>query len=188
MKQTRRSGTVAGSIRIIGGKWRRRRIAVPASLDIRPTPDRVRETLFNWLGPWLPGAQCLDLFAGTGALAFEALSRGAGHAVLVERDAAAAAALEALRATLDAAVEIVRGDALTCLDNLASASFDIAFVDPPYALEVDELLAELPRIMKPGGCVYLERSRDRNWPTPGGYEWQKIAKAGAVSFGLATLA
>jgi 16S rRNA (guanine966-N2)-methyltransferase len=90
MAGQKRKGTQPGFVRIIGGTWRRRRIALPRDVALRPTPDRVRETLFNWLAPVLPGAECLDLYAGTGVLGFEALSRGAGRAVLVERDRQAA--------------------------------------------------------------------------------------------------
>ena len=109
-------GTRPGRVRIIGGTWRGRRIEVPSGTDLRPTPDRVRETLFNWLGQTLDGAICLDLYAGSGVLGFEAASRGAARVVLVERDRAALAMLHATRSALDAPqVEIVPSDALRYL-------------------------------------------------------------------------
>jgi 16S rRNA (guanine966-N2)-methyltransferase len=175
----------SGSVRIIGGRWRRRRITVPAGVDLRPSPDRVRETLFNWLGPRLPGAECLDLFAGTGVLAFEALSRGAGSAVLVERDARAAAALASLRDELGADARVVAGEAAAFLEHPTGGPFDLAFVDPPYALGVDAVLAALPAVLKPGAFVYLERARSAAWPALPGYLWTRRSEAGAVAFGLA---
>jgi len=187
LKASRRKEPVPGYVRIIGGEWRRRRIAVPATADVRPTPDRVRETLFNWLAPWLPGAHCLDLFAGTGVLAFEALSRGAESAVLIENDQAAVAALESVGRELGATAEILRVDALAFLQRSAPAVFDVVFVDPPYARPVDDLLAALPRVIRPGGRVYLERDRTGPWPEAEGFAWEKSGTAGAIRFGLATI-
>jgi len=178
---------MSGSIRIIGGDWRSRRIAVPASLGIRPTADRVRETLFNWLVPQLPGARCLDLYAGTGALAFEALSRGARQAVMVEKNRAVVKALESAREQLGATAEILHGDALQRLQTLPAGSFDIVFVDPPYAHPVTDLLAAVPRVLKAGGRIYLERDRSDAWPEAGPLVWLRNSTAGAVRFGLATL-
>ncbi len=183
-RPTRKTGET-GFVRIIGGDWRRRRIPVPPGADIRPTPDRVRETLFNWLAPVLPGAVCLDVCAGTGVLAFEALSRGAGRAVLVEQNLRAAAALEQAAAALGAAAAVVRADAGVFVDRADARAFDIVFVDPPYGADVDELLARLPRLLAPGARVYLERGRDAEWPAPAAYEWLRRSTAGAVAFGLA---
>jgi 16S rRNA (guanine966-N2)-methyltransferase len=126
-------GARARVLRIIGGTWRGRRLRFPAGALIRPTPDRVRETLFNWLGARVPGARCLDLFAGSGALGLEALSRGAAHVTFVERDAGAVRELRARLAewgARDALVE--RGDALAFLAQRAHP-FDIVFLDPPFA-------------------------------------------------------
>jgi len=185
-KSTPASGRQSpGSVRIIGGEWRRRRVEVPAGVDVRPTPDRVRETLFNWLAPVLPGASCLDLFAGTGALAFEALSRGAARAVLVERDRRAAAALESARAVLGANATIVNDDALAWLARSGHESFDIVFVDPPYADPVEQLWPLVPAVLAPGARVYLERERGDVWPEPPGLAWTRRGTAGAVAFGLA---
>src|SRR5580765_3370760 len=122
----------AGALRIVGGKYRSRMLRVPARPGLRPTPDRVRETLFNWLGQWLDGLACLDLFAGSGALGFEAASRGAARVVMVESDRAAFAALEATRERIGArAVELVQGDALRYLAQ-GGERFDVVFLDPPF--------------------------------------------------------
>ena len=174
-----------GAVRIIGGEWRRRRIAIPEGVDLRPTPDRVRETLFNWLAPVLPGARCLDLFAGTGVLGFEALSRGAASAVLVERDLRAAGAIETQREVFAANATVVAADARVWVRDSGVAPFDIVFVDPPYADAVDDLLAVLPRLLKPDSRVYLERERASPWPAAVGFEWLRRGSAGAVAFGLA---
>lgn len=132
---SRGSGASAtGSVRIVGGRWRGTRLPVPDAPGLRPTSDRARETLFNWLQPWLPGARVLDLFAGSGALGFESVSRGASQAVLVERDAALAGALEASVRRLDAAdsVQVVRADALELLRTPLFGPFDGVFCDPPF--------------------------------------------------------
>src|SRR6187455_3538465 len=121
-----------GVLRIIGGKYRSRQLRVPARPGLRPTPDRVRETLFNWLGQDLTGLACLDLFAGSGALGFEAASRGAARVVLVEKDRVALAELERSLAALGAAqVSIVAGDAHAFLKH-EQARFDVVFLDPPF--------------------------------------------------------
>jgi 16S rRNA (guanine966-N2)-methyltransferase len=125
---------VAGKVRIIGGRWRGTRLPVPDRPGLRPTADRVRETLFNWLQPVLPGARVLDLFAGSGALGLEAISRGAAQATLVEHDGELASGLRALTGRLEggAAVTVVHADALAWLHGQADATFDLAFVDPPF--------------------------------------------------------
>lgn len=123
---------MSNEVRIIAGQWRSRRIRFPAADELRPTPDRVRETLFNWLQGELEGAQCLDLYAGSGALGFEAASRGAGRVVQVDRDARACAALRRNCAALGATqVEVVHADAARFLTRAAHA-FDIVFLDPPF--------------------------------------------------------
>jgi 16S rRNA (guanine966-N2)-methyltransferase len=130
-------GPVSGSVRIIGGHWRGTKLPVADVAGLRPTLDRVRETLFNWLQPMLPGARVLDLFAGSGALGLEAVSRGAREAVLVERDPALAASLRQLAARLPDGdrVEVVCADALAWLRG-AHGAFDLAFVDPPFAADL----------------------------------------------------
>ena len=127
------SARAAGSVRIIGGEWRGTRLPVADRDGLRPTADRVRETLFNWLQPMLPGARVLDLFAGTGALGLEAVSRGAREAVLVERDPQLAEGLRQLAAKLPGGerVQVVCADALTWLQ-AARGGFDLVFLDPPF--------------------------------------------------------
>ncbi|WP_018077053.1 16S rRNA (guanine(966)-N(2))-methyltransferase RsmD [Thiobacillus denitrificans] len=146
-------------VRIIGGQYRRRLLDFPDSTGLRPTPDRVRETLFNWLGQDLPGWICLDLFAGSGALGFEAVSRGAERVVMIERDSRAIGALEKNRATLGASqVDILRADALAWLAN-SRETFDLIFVDPPFDSGLaGAALAELARHLKPGGQAYIEQA------------------------------
>ncbi len=151
------SSAATTSVRIIGGAWRGRRLPVTMAEGLRPTPDRVRETLFNWLAPRIEGARCLDLFAGTGALGLEALSRGAAHVQFVERDRQAIASLRAALDTLDAAARatLVQGDALAL--TLATPAPDVVFIDPPFAAELhgpalDRVLAALPGHAQ----IYLE--------------------------------
>lgn len=145
----------------------------------------MRETLFNWLDPWLPGAGCLDLFAGTGVLGFEALSRGARRAVFVERDARAAAALESLCDELEADATVVAGSAERFLQTPTGGPFDVVFVDPPYAASVTGVFAALPAVLAPGAFVCLERELSAAWPEVEGFDWLRRSAAGAVAFGLA---
>jgi 16S rRNA (guanine966-N2)-methyltransferase len=182
-KQTTR----AGSVRIIGGIWRRRKIPVPAAGALRPTPDRVRETLFNWLDPVLPGAACLDLYAGTGALGLEALSRGAGRCTFVERDPQAAAALERICKELDAGATVVRDAAEAYVRRSERCDADVVFVDPPYRDPVGPILAALLAELRPGALVYLERDRHAEWPSLDGLVWTRRKTAGAVAFGLGSI-
>ena len=170
-------------MRIIAGEYRRRLIGVAPRPDLRPTPDRVRETLFNWLGQDLHGLACLDLYAGSGALGFEAASRGAQCVILVERDRAALAQLERNRATLGARqVEIVADDALHFLER-SSASFDVVFLDPPFRQNAWPALAmRLPPRLAPGARVYVEGHHAVDAPAP----WRELrrGRAGEVSYQL----
>jgi len=161
MKQ--RSDNAAGKVRIIGGRWRGTRLSVSDRPGLRPTADRVRETLFNWLAPALPGARVLDLFAGTGALGIEAVSRGAAHAVLVERDPAAAQALRDTGAKLRGgdALAVVQSDALAWLHAQPDAAFDIAFVDPPFDANLwGGVLPLLASKLAEHGWLYVEAPVD----------------------------
>lgn len=180
----RNAGHVQGRVRIIAGDWRGRRIAIPEGTAVRPTPDRVRETLFNWLQGALPGARCLDLYAGTGALGFEALSRGAGSVTFVERDATLVDALRATARQLDIAPQIVRRDALAYLREPATARFDVVFLDPPYSEPIAPLVELLPPWLAPGALVYVERRRDEGLPDVPSAAWRKRSRAGAVEYGL----
>ena len=175
---------VQGRIRIIAGEWRGRRIEIPEGTAVRPTPDRVRETVFNWLRDSLAGSRCLDLFAGTGALGFEALSRGAAEAWLVEQDAKLVDALRATARTLGATPQIVRRDVLAFLREPPAARFDIVFLDPPYATPLDPLLAVLPAWLGARALVYVERPRSTGLPAVPSAEWVKQSRAGAVEYGL----
>jgi 16S rRNA (guanine966-N2)-methyltransferase len=156
-------------VRIIGGEWKRTRLAVADKPGLRPTPDRVRETLFNWLaslagvgGGELPGWHCVDAFAGTGALGLEAASRGAASVLLCEQDAALAAQLQAAKARLKAeAVRIERGNGLTALERVAAGSLDAVFLDPPFESTAlyEPALRAAARAVRDGGSVYLEAPR-----------------------------
>jgi 16S rRNA (guanine966-N2)-methyltransferase len=170
-------------VRIIGGTWRSRVIKFPPASELRPTPDRVRETLFNWLGQRLDGLACVDLFAGSGALGFEALSRGAPRVVMVESDRAIAAALRDSVRDLEAAgAEVVHGDALKFLAR-GGERFDVAFVDPPYASGLAGLaMAKLPARLNSGARVYVESAAPLQLPAP----WRALRedRAGAVRYAL----
>ena len=170
-------------MRIVGGAWKSRLIAFPSNKDLRPTPDRVRETLFNWLGQDLTGAACLDLFAGSGALGFEAASRGARRVVMVEHDPEVIRALGAARERLAAdAVELLRADALAFLGG-DDGVYDVVFLDPPFAADYWPRLAPLlPARLAPQGMVYHESAR---YPETGpGWEVRKRGKAGKVTYQL----
>jgi len=177
-------------LRIIGGRHRGRRLRFPPGVDIRPTPDRVRETLFNWLQPRIVGARVLDLFAGSGALGLEALSRGAAHATFVEKDRRAAAAIEALvREWQEADASVVCSDSMTWLAGAQpSAPFDVVFMDPPYdAGLLGAAAAALTRagLLAADSRIYIER-RARE-PLPGLPDtWQSIrdGRAGEVGYHL----
>jgi len=144
-------------VRIIGGEWRSRIVRFPDAPSLRPTPDRLRETLFNWLGQDLTGKVCLDLFAGSGALGFEAASRGARQVVMVEHDVAVHCALLATRTALSAGqVEIHRTDAFGFL-KMDARRYDIVFLDPPFRLGwLPRVLPLLPGRLGPEARVYLE--------------------------------
>ena len=145
-------------IRIIGGAWKRSKLQVADRPGLRPTPDRVRETLFNWLGQDLTGWHCIDAFAGTGVLGFEAASRGAAEVWLVEQDPALVEQLKSTQAKLQAAaVRIQRADAITVLRQLGVASMDLVFIDSPFdSTLLDAALQGAAAALKPGGSIYLE--------------------------------
>jgi 16S rRNA (guanine966-N2)-methyltransferase len=171
-------------VRIIGGEWKRTRLAVADKPGLRPTPDRVRETLFNWLaslagvgGGELPGWHCVDAFAGTGALGLEAASRGAASVLLCEQDAALAAQLQAAKARLKAeAVRIERGNGLTALERVTAGSLDAVFLDPPFESTAlyEPALRAAARALRDGGAVYLEAPR--RWSD------EELAAFGLVGF------
>jgi 16S rRNA (guanine966-N2)-methyltransferase len=175
-------------LRIIGGRWRGRKLRFPASSPIRPTPDRVRETLFNWLAGHVAGARCLDLFAGSGALGLEALSRGAAHVTFVERDPPAARDLRARLTEWEAPSALVKQ--MNALDFLRqpSEAFDIAFLDPPFD---SDLLASAARLLDdrqwlaPGALLYIEHpARDEAMPLPPAWTRARAKQAGEVGYDL----
>ena len=170
-------------VRIIGGAWRSRLFPFPDVIGLRPTPDRVRETLFNWMGQIMDGKVCLDLFAGSGAMGFEALSRGAARVVMVELDGRAARALRENVKLLGADhCELVVGDALGFLGR-DDGLYDVIFVDPPYAQKLlPGILPGLSSRLKSGGVVYVESDSPQEF----GPEWEvwRNGKAGQVLFYL----
>lgn len=194
-KKKSRNGPEAppGRVRIVAGNWRSRVLDVADVPDLRPTSERIRETLFNWLGPSIIGKRCLDLFAGTGALGFEALSRGARAAVFVEASPVAAAALAANAKKLGATdASIRRADAYDYLSGFDDAPFGLVFLDPPFGADsltnLCRLVAERG-VIRPGGRVYLEQDRHQAEPElPPGWTTDKSKTAGNVRYTLATAA
>lgn len=178
-----------GTLRIIGGEHRSRIVEFDAADGVRPTPDRVRQTLFDWLSPIIEGAHCVDLFAGSGALGLEALSRGAAHVILVDSGRPQAAAIRAAVEKLRLAdrASLVNSDALAWLRSAPAQSCDIAFLDPPYGSRLlPPALEALPRLLKPHARVYLEWPRGKPPALPPGYELVREKQAGQVSYGLAS--
>jgi 16S rRNA (guanine966-N2)-methyltransferase len=176
-------------VRIIGGQWKRTPLKVVEALGLRPTPDRVRETLFNWLGDKVLGAHCLDLFAGTGALGWEAASRGAALVEFVEANPQARAQLLAMKTKLQAQ-QVVLGasDATLALKVLQAhrRSFDLVFLDPPFAQQwTQKVLPALVPLLKPDSWVYLEA--ESAFEDQGPWQVIKSAKAGQVHYHLLQL-
>ena len=187
-------GSQARVLRIIGGSWRGRKLRFPPSPEIRPTPDRVRETLFNWLGPYLPGARCLDLFAGSGALGLESLSRGAAQVTFVERDPAAARELQARLTEWGATgARVEQSDALRFLGMARGAEidpFNIVFLDPPFdsdlLVQTSDLL-EKGSLLAPGALIYVECAAKKGLPPlPPNWSATKAKQAGEVGYHLLT--
>lgn len=173
---------LASQVRIIGGQWRSRVLKFPEVSGLRPTPDRVRETLFNWLGQTLDGKVCLDLFSGSGGLGFEALSRHARQVVMVETDRTALAALRSNAATLNAAAEIVASDALTFLQR-DKRQFDVIFLDPPFRQGwFDRLLPEISPHLAEDGLLYLESETEL--APPEAFTVFRSGKAGQVHYAV----
>lgn len=177
-----------GEIRIIGGLYKRTKLPVPSKPGLRPTPDRVRETLFNWLGQDLTGWRCIDVFAGTGALGFEAASRGAADVLLCEQDPALAQQLKTVQAKLKADMcRIERGDGLSALKRIAPGSLQLVLLDPPFESTLYEsTLKAAAQAIGPTGVVYLEAPKP--WTDeellPLGLQVHRSGKAGAVHFHL----
>lgn len=181
-------GRPPAEVRIVGGTWKRSKLPVAGKPGLRPTPDRVRETLFNWLGQDLSGWRCLDAFAGSGALGFEAASRGAAEVVLLERDLELVRSLRATRERLNAtALRVEQADALAWMTRSVSGGFDLVLLDPPFDAGLFEpaLKAALP-LLSQAGAVYLEApepwSDERLMAL--GYAVRRQGRAGAVHFHL----
>lgn len=184
----RNSGASSGVIRIIGGEYRSRKLPVLDAPGLRPTSDRVRETLFNWLQFDVAGARCLDCFAGSGALGFEALSRGAQAVTFLELSAANAAQLTRNLTTLGTTAEVVQTDALAWLTQPADQPYDVVFIDPPFHQALVE--PTLQRLFQHGYVgqhtrLYLEQERALAWPTlPTGWQCHRDKQTAEVRYGL----
>jgi len=189
VKRPRHNRSLPGRLRIVAGKWRSRLLQIIDEPELRPTPERIRETLFNWLSSATAGARCLDLFAGTGALGIEALSRGAAHVVFIEKSATLAGKIRKNLTGLKATnAEVYQRDALDYLRKTDPQPFDIVFLDPPF--ETD-LLADLCKVLGENGwlarnaIVYLERGKDQAKPAlPDGWDITHEKVAGEVSYSL----
>ena len=177
-------GESSHEVRIIGGQWRRTRLKVIDKPGLRPTPDRVRETLFNWLGQDLSGWRCVDAFAGTGVLGLEAASRGAAHVLMIEQDAVLVRDLQDNAMRLKASmVNVQRGDAVTLLGHLTAGSVDLVFIDPPFdGPWFEPALKAATKAVPAGGWIYLEAPV--KWSTEAldalGLQCVRHLKAGAV--------
>jgi 16S rRNA (guanine966-N2)-methyltransferase len=183
-KPRRLEGHPTHEIRIIGGLWKRTRLKVADRPGLRPTPDRVRETLFNWLGQDLTGWRCLDAFAGTGVLGFEAASRGAVQVLMIEHDATLVTELMALKTRLGAAtVTIVRGDGVMALKKATPGSLELVLLDPPFDSGLyEKALQAAAHAVTPGGFIYLEApiAWTDELLLPFGLNVRRYVKAGAV--------
>lgn len=189
MRPPRRQALAAAAaphqVRLIGGQFRRSKLPVADRPGLRPTPDRVRETVFNWLGQSLEGWRCLDAFAGSGALGFEAASRGAAEVVLLERDPGLAGGLRNCQARLGAAaVRVLCADALAWMATCTPERFELVFIDPPFdaGLHAQALARAVP-LVAAGGYVYVEAPEPLTTPPQGWTLWRQ-GRAGAVHFHL----
>lgn len=175
-------------LRIIGGQWGSRILPFPDVQGLRPTTDRVRETLFNWIAPVIPGARCLDLFSGSGALGFEAMSRGAGHVVMIENHSKASFQLKENATLLQAkGAEIYHGDALIWLNQTAEP-FDVIFLDPPFGKGLLQTCVDhihKNHLIKDGGYVYIESEQElAGLSIPSTWNNYREKQAGQVAYRL----
>jgi 16S rRNA (guanine966-N2)-methyltransferase len=183
-----RANRAQNQLRIIGGRWRGRKLPFAARPGLRPTPDRVRETLFNWLAPVIRGSCCLDLYAGSGALGLEAASRGAARVVMVDHAADVVGSLREQRVTLDASeVEVIQADVVQWLRGPPAQAFDIVFLDPPFR---QGLLSDSMRLLEANGWlagdsfIYIEAEKDLRPDLPKGWEIYRSKQAGQVGYQL----
>jgi 16S rRNA (guanine966-N2)-methyltransferase len=186
MSTSSKSGV--GKLRIIGGALRGSKLEIPDAAGLRPTPDRVRETLFNWLAPAIAGARCLDLFAGTGALGIEALSRGAAQVDFVERDARLAQQLrDNLVRLKQTAASVRNGDALGVLLQSPALPYDLVFLDPPFDANLWEIAAQrldAPDWLKANALIYVESPLTHIPVLPATWQVHRVSRAGAVRYAL----
>ena len=186
--RSRRDPPDTGRFRIIGGRWRGRRLVFPALAGVRPTGDRVRETVFNWLQPLIGGARCLDLYAGSGALGLEALSRGAAHTTFLDNYLPSARQIDAHLQLLGCDRALVQqADALQWLQQAPAAAFDIVFVDPPFQLDLwQPCLQQLETggWLREEALVYVETPRGYPLAAPAAWELLREKQAGEVCFRL----
>lgn len=188
--KTHKLASAPQTVKIIGGQWRGTKLPVLLKDDVRPTSSRVRETLFNWLQSYIAGSDCLDLFAGSGALGLEALSRGASSAVMVEKDKQVAKLLtDQVKKLQSENALVISGDATDYMQNTQN-KFDLIFLDPPFSeinpLDILNIILE-KKLLKPNGLVYTEYSaKVRSNSVPEEWQWQRQSKAGEVEYGLLT--
>lgn len=182
------NATAAQQLRIIGGQWRGRKLSFPSIEGLRPTGDRIRETLFNWIAADLPGATCLDLFSGSGALGIESLSRGARQITLLEKSREGAQQLRtnlSLLGTENASV--YEGDSLQWLKQSVHTRFDVAFIDPPFAAELWQqtfALLDGHQWLNAGAAIYVEAPRQQVLEVPNDWQLHREKKAGDVCYRL----
>lgn len=187
-KKTASSPGGEQKLRIIGGRWRGRLLPFPDIEGLRPTGSRVRETLFNWLMPFLPGSYCLDLFAGSGALGFEALSRGAAGCTLVELNPVASRQLQANSESLRCdTAQVVRSSAIDFLQSPPTQSYDIIFIDPPFANDLWTTVMDLLQTngwLQANALVYVEMPKGKQPPLPAHWQLHRQKQAGQVQYYL----
>lgn len=178
-----------GQLRIIGGSWRGRKLSFPDVEGLRPTGDRVRETLFNWLAPEIQGARCLDIFAGSGALGLEALSRGAGMGMLIEANIKASAQLRVHLNTLNAEnARVVHGDAVRLLQQgNTEQPYHIVFIDPPFSLNLWQTVIDALEVgnwLADDASIYIESARESVFHPPINWQLHREKYAGQVCYRL----
>lgn len=176
-----------GRLRVIGGQWRSRVIDFDSTAGVRATPDRVRQTVFDWLAPMIEGARCLDLFSGSGAMGIEALSRGAAHCTFVDRGSRQCARIKAALLGLKAQhTDVVLMDSVYFLQQTWHR-YHVVFLDPPFeSMLLDKALQELPKVLHPRNRIFLEWPQRRPPQLPERFELLREKQSGQVGFGLAT--
>jgi len=189
VRATSKKSTALGKVRIIGGEWRGRKLTVLDKPGLRPTADRVRETLFNWLQWQIHGSRCLDLFAGTGILGIEAFSRGARAVTLIEQDAEIVATLTAQLTILpEHQIQLIHSNALDFLSHSPPQPFDVVFLDPPFATPLLEpccQLLEQRGWLREHAQIYIESGKETNPPLPPNWDTVRGQIAGQVKYQLA---